>query len=384
MVLVKVNGHFIPSTELTQIPKNTVIDALHGTLTLTSAAGSPAPAHDAAAKGKKHKTPTQKGTFSGAIFKLSQATGGAGKGLVTLAIVENAFSGAPTYATCTKKAGDASAAALSGRTLQLLHASAKGKFSTRGRYSAATVRGTRWTIADRCDGTLTHDITDSVAVTDFVRHKTIILHAGQNYLARAPKVETRIASSAIARSTPPCACFAWLKHRHARRSDTAAHPAQRGTTSTRAVAPPAPVPGPFAPRDRLVAQRLLGRERARAPRGDLTMSSLRSRGSRCARDALVAIGIVRSVVGQMTKALAGDNLLPFRGAGNVLRRTRSSRCHGRARRAHRGLTCVQSELISGRTCSPTIRTCSPRSGKPSMSIPAQAFNVNGSVNETSA
>ena len=187
VVLVKVNGHFIPLTELTQIPKNTVIDALHGTLTLTSAAGSPAPAHDAAAKGKKHKTPTQKGTFSGAIFKLSQATGGAGKGLVTLAIVENAFSGAPTYATCTKKAGDASAAALSGRTLQLLHASAKGKFSTRGRYSAATVRGTRWTIADRCDGTLTHDITDSVAVTDFVRHKTIILHAGQSYLARARK-----------------------------------------------------------------------------------------------------------------------------------------------------------------------------------------------------
>ena len=74
-----------------------------------------------------------------------------------------------------------------------------------------------------------------------------------------------------------------------------------------------------------------------------------------------------------------------RGAGKVLRRTRySSRRHGRARRAHRALGCVQSELISGRTCSPTIRTCSPRSGKPSMSIPAQAFNVNGSVNETSA
>ena len=48
------------------------------------------------------------------------------------------------------------------------------------------------------------------------------------------------------------------------------------------------------------------------------------------------------------------------------------------------LTCVQSELISGRICSPTIRTCSARSGKPSTSIPAQALKVNGSVNETSA
>jgi hypothetical protein len=188
IVLIKVHGVFIPLTELTQIPKNTVIDALHGTLTLNSAAGSPSPAHDAAAKGKKHKTPTQKGTFGGAIFKISQSTGGAGKGLVTLAIVENAFSGAPSYGTCkAHKAADPAATAASSRTLQLLHASAHGKFRTKGRYSAATVLGTKWTVADRCDGTLTHDITDSVSVTDFVHHKTIILHAGQSYLAKARK-----------------------------------------------------------------------------------------------------------------------------------------------------------------------------------------------------
>jgi hypothetical protein len=103
-----------------------------------------------------------------------------------LTLVEGAFAGAPTYATCKKhKQADASAAALSSRTLQLLHASAHGKFRTSGRYSAATVRGTKWTIADRCNGTLTRDIADSVAVTDFVRHKTIILHAGQTYLAKA-------------------------------------------------------------------------------------------------------------------------------------------------------------------------------------------------------
>ena len=49
------------------------------------------------------------------------------------------------------------------------------------------MRGTAWTVADRCDGTLTHVITHSVAVSDFVRHKTIILHAGQSYLAKARK-----------------------------------------------------------------------------------------------------------------------------------------------------------------------------------------------------
>jgi len=192
LVLVKVNGQFIPLTELTQIPKNTVINALHGTLSLTSAAGSPAPARDAAAKGKKpkkHKTRTQKGNFGGAVFKISQATRGAGKGLVTLAIVEGAgFKGAPSYASCkAHKALDATVAKSSSRTLQLLHASAKGKFRTKGRYSAATVLGTKWTVADRCDGTLTHDITDSVSVSDFVHHKTIVLHAGQSYLAKARK-----------------------------------------------------------------------------------------------------------------------------------------------------------------------------------------------------
>jgi hypothetical protein len=193
LVLIKVHGVFIPLTELTQIPKNTVINALHGTLSLISAVpGGSHPASDAAAKGKgkkgkNGKTVTQKGNFGGAIFKISQATGGAGKGLVTLSIVEGAFKGAPSYSLCTKhKAGDATAAKASSRTLQLLHASAKGKFSTRGKYSAATVLGTKWTVADRCDGTLTHDLTDSVKVTDFVHHKTVTLHAGQSYLATKP------------------------------------------------------------------------------------------------------------------------------------------------------------------------------------------------------
>ncbi len=192
LVLVKIHGVFVPLTELTQIPKNTVINALHGTLSLTSAIPGGHPAADtAAAKGKKHKgsskTATQKGNFGGAIFKISQSTGGATKGQVTLTIVENAFKGAPTFASCKKgKAADATVAKSSSKTLQLLHASAKGKFTTKGRYGAATVLGTKWTISDRCDGTLIHDVTDSVKVTDFVHHKTITLHAGQSYLATKP------------------------------------------------------------------------------------------------------------------------------------------------------------------------------------------------------
>ncbi|MBV8998409.1 MAG: hypothetical protein JO304_05080 [Solirubrobacterales bacterium] len=185
VVLILVHGQLVPLTELSQIPQNALIDALHGTLTLTTALpGGSGGAHDAAAHGKKHKpkVKTQTGTFGGAIFRITQAR----NGLATLAMVEGAIPGGPSFSQCrAHKAAEPVAAAASSRTLQLLHASAKGKFRTRGRYGAATVRGTKWTIADRCDGTLTHDITDSVVVNDFVRHRTIILHAGQSYLARA-------------------------------------------------------------------------------------------------------------------------------------------------------------------------------------------------------
>jgi hypothetical protein len=165
---------FVRLTTATQIPIGSEVNSLHGSLKLVTATAN---------QGK-----TQTGTFGGGIFKVTQATRGKSKGLATLSLVEGAFKGAPSYSRCQSKAkdSDASAAAVNSRILQLLRASAHGRFSTRGRYSAATVRGTIWTIADRCDGTLTHDVTDSVSVTDFVHHKTIILHAGQSYLASPP------------------------------------------------------------------------------------------------------------------------------------------------------------------------------------------------------
>jgi hypothetical protein len=167
-VFVLVGKTLVPLTEARSLPSGSVVDARAGSLSLSTAA----------ANGHKPQT----GVFSGAIFKLTQSRARASKGLTTLTLVENAFAGAPSYASC--KAKGAHAAAVNKRTLQLLHGSAHGKFRTTGRYAAATVRGTKWTIADRCDGTLTHDLTDSVAVTDFVRHKTIVLHPGQSYLAQ--------------------------------------------------------------------------------------------------------------------------------------------------------------------------------------------------------
>ena len=175
-VLSKGQG-FVPLTEARQIPTGSEIDALHGSLKIVTATGK---------VGK-----TQNATLAGGVFKLAQTRTGISKGLTNFALQEGAFQGAPTYATCKtkgkgKKAADqATIASLSSKTLQLLKASAHGKFKTTGRYSSATVRGTIWTIADRCDGTLTHAIRDTVLVQDFVRHTKILLHAGHSYLARA-------------------------------------------------------------------------------------------------------------------------------------------------------------------------------------------------------
>jgi hypothetical protein len=175
VVLVRTGrGKFVRLTAARQLPVGSEVNALRGSLKLVTATA--------------RQDVTQTGTFRGGAFRVTQARRGASKGVATLSLLEGVVKGAPAYSVCTRKgkSGDASAAAASHKVLQLLHASARGKFRTSGRYSAATVRGTVWSVANRCDGTRTHVFTDTVAVTDFVRHVTVVLHAGQSYLARAP------------------------------------------------------------------------------------------------------------------------------------------------------------------------------------------------------
>ncbi len=69
--------------------------------------------------------------------------------------------------------------------MRRLRGNANGRFRTRGRYSAATVRGTVWEVSDRCDGTLTKVTRGRVAVRDFRRRKDVSVKAGKSYLARA-------------------------------------------------------------------------------------------------------------------------------------------------------------------------------------------------------
>jgi hypothetical protein len=165
---------FVPLTAPRQLPKGTEVDARHGTLQLVAAT----------AVARR----TQAVTLGGAVFSIKQMKTGPDTGLTTLSLVEGAFAGGPSYAACRRGAGDgasARSAAASPKVLQTLRARDRhGRFRTRGRFSAATVRGTAWTTTDRCDGTLTTVQSGTVSVRDTRTGATTILHAGQSHLAR--------------------------------------------------------------------------------------------------------------------------------------------------------------------------------------------------------
>lgn len=80
-----------------------------------------------------------------------------------------------------------SANAKHGRRLKVR---ARGRIRTRGRYGAATVRGTRWSTIDRCDthprpGTLVVVSKGLVAVRSFALQRTVLVPAGKRFLAPA-------------------------------------------------------------------------------------------------------------------------------------------------------------------------------------------------------
>ena len=65
-----------------------------------------------------------------------------------------------------------------------LWATAKGRFRTRGRHSAATVRGTRWATVDRCHSTTVKVFEGVVDVMDFNLDRVFEVKAGERHVAR--------------------------------------------------------------------------------------------------------------------------------------------------------------------------------------------------------
>jgi hypothetical protein len=156
-VLVKRPGSrmFVEIDGSSSIPLGSTVDVKKGRIQLTSVPK----------KGGKPET----ATFYAGIFKVTQ------RGSITeLRMVEALACGA------------AHAAAKRPRKpkKRKLWGDGSGSFRTRGHYSAATVRGTRWLVEDTCTTTTTRVKRGTVAVKDFVKHKTVLVKAGRRYTAR--------------------------------------------------------------------------------------------------------------------------------------------------------------------------------------------------------
>ena len=89
----------------------------------------------------------------------------------------------------------------------------KGRFQTKGKHSAATVVGTKWLVEDRCTSTLTRVARGKVKVTDFVKHKTVLVKKGHKYVAQ--RALRRVLAATIA-----CLC---RRHGPARQRTSSEH-----------------------------------------------------------------------------------------------------------------------------------------------------------------
>ncbi len=162
---------FTPLAQPREIPIGSQIDSRKGRARITSSSNS--------------SDGIQESDFFGGVFQVLQSRRRSSRGLTDLVLKGGSFRSCRKRRS--KKAGVSRRRRLSRRTVRRLRANAKGRFRTRGRHSSATVRGTLFTVTDRCDGTLTKVKRGRVAVRDFRRKKTIIVRAGKSYLARAPR-----------------------------------------------------------------------------------------------------------------------------------------------------------------------------------------------------
>ena len=88
------------------------------------------------------------------------------------------------------------------RPMRRLWGSGKGHFRTRGRYSSATVRGTKWLTEDLCGATRITVVQGTVLVHDFVRNVDVSVPAGHSYRANALPRSVRNAGCTIVGTEP--------------------------------------------------------------------------------------------------------------------------------------------------------------------------------------
>jgi hypothetical protein len=161
-VLVKAPGAsgYTKLTGLGSVPVGSSVDTRKGTVRLNAASDN--------------RGGVQTGNFFDGLFVVRQKA--AAKPLTDLVLTGGKFTGCPSARRATAAAK---------KKVRRLWGNGKGRFRTRGKYASATVRGTFWEVADRCDGTLVTVKSGSVSVRDKRRRKTVVVKARKSYLARA-------------------------------------------------------------------------------------------------------------------------------------------------------------------------------------------------------
>ena len=155
-------GKFVEIDDAVEVPVGSVIDATRGEVKITTAVD------DTTAE-------VQAATFAHGKFVVEQQD----SGLTTLKMKGGDFSvctaplvkGKKNAREAQKFIKDGARGPRAKRVIRRLWGSGKGRFRTRGRFAAATVRGTAWRTIDRCDGTLIRVKKGVVIVRDVKRKR---------------------------------------------------------------------------------------------------------------------------------------------------------------------------------------------------------------------
>lgn len=149
-----------------QVTLDCKIDTNHGTVALTASKGS--------------SRETQTARFWGGLFRVYQQKGDNKDAVLNLA----------GGLRCERrKSGKSSRAPRRDRKRgggRQLWGSGSGNYKTVGSHGAATVTGTIWLVTDRCDGSTFVKVKEgTVVVRDFTKQASVVLNAGEQYIAKA-------------------------------------------------------------------------------------------------------------------------------------------------------------------------------------------------------
>jgi streptogramin lyase len=161
-VLVRIPGSLTlrPLGAAQNVPMGSLLNAINGVVKVTDAID--------------RKGHTQSATVWAGSFLMTQAR--AGRGMTTFKLAGSLSCPSPHSMT--------TAAARSSKPVRLWGKDNHGRYSTRGRNSVATVRGTVWETVESCAGTRTIVKQGVVSVRDLHRRTSVLVHAGHSYLAR--------------------------------------------------------------------------------------------------------------------------------------------------------------------------------------------------------